>query len=103
MSNRAPVPPEECPDPSVHGNPFRYCPLCSWIEEPEPKRLTVGDLTSAHLGRVVLLPDGLGDQRRLPLLSVNHRQGMTEVFWAYEDRSMASGQAVPPDTTVEVF
>lgn len=22
----------ECPDPSVHGNPFRYCPYCSWTE-----------------------------------------------------------------------
>lgn len=29
--------PENCPDPSVHGNPFRYCPYCSWIEAPEQK------------------------------------------------------------------
>jgi hypothetical protein len=26
------VAPENCPHPSVHGNPFRYCPYCSWIE-----------------------------------------------------------------------
>lgn len=25
--------PEHCPDPSVHGNPFRYCPYCTWTEE----------------------------------------------------------------------
>lgn len=31
--NRSDVlPPENCPDPSVHGNPFRYCPYCSWME-----------------------------------------------------------------------
>jgi hypothetical protein len=28
--------PEDCPDPSVHGNPFRYCPNCTWTETPEP-------------------------------------------------------------------
>lgn len=22
-----------CPSPDLHGNPFRYCPNCSWIEE----------------------------------------------------------------------
>ena len=26
----------DCPDPSVHGSPFRYCPYCKWMEEPEP-------------------------------------------------------------------
>lgn len=26
------IAPENCPDPSVHGNPFRYCPYCSWME-----------------------------------------------------------------------
>ncbi|MEV6258048.1 hypothetical protein AB0L97_32815 [Nocardia sp. NPDC051911] len=32
-----PVPAAECPDPSVHGNPLRYCPFCDWIEEtPAP-------------------------------------------------------------------
>lgn len=25
----------DCVDPSVHGNPFRYCPHCDW-REPEP-------------------------------------------------------------------
>jgi hypothetical protein len=24
---------KQCPDPSVHGNPFRYCPMCDWREE----------------------------------------------------------------------
>lgn len=27
------ISPADCPDASVHGNPFRYCPSCSWIEE----------------------------------------------------------------------
>lgn len=32
------ISPENCPDPSVHGNPFRYCPYCTWIDtEPNPK------------------------------------------------------------------
>lgn len=26
------VPHIECPNPSVHGNPFRYCPHCDWVE-----------------------------------------------------------------------
>lgn len=30
----APVRPEDCPDPSIHGNPFRYCPYCTWMEDP---------------------------------------------------------------------
>lgn len=32
-----PVPPEQCPAPSVHsenGGPFRYCPNCTWTETP---------------------------------------------------------------------
>jgi hypothetical protein len=29
--------PEECPSPEVHGNPFRYCPNCTWIEPSESK------------------------------------------------------------------
>lgn len=28
------IPPEECPYPAAHGNPFRYCPNCSWMETP---------------------------------------------------------------------
>jgi len=35
VSRRAPIAPEDCPDPSVHGNPFRYCPVCTWIEEKQ--------------------------------------------------------------------
>lgn len=35
-----PVSPEDCPDPSVHGSPFRYCPTCTWTElddvDPDP-------------------------------------------------------------------
>ena len=27
--------PSECRDAAVHGNPFRYCPSCDWIE-PDP-------------------------------------------------------------------
>jgi hypothetical protein len=32
---RAPVAPENCPDPTIHES-FRYCPYCSWIEPPDP-------------------------------------------------------------------
>jgi hypothetical protein len=28
-----------CPAPDVHGNPFRYCPNCSWVEEPSPQAM----------------------------------------------------------------
>lgn len=35
MSESVPV--ELCPDPSVHGHPFRYCPFCEWREEQDPK------------------------------------------------------------------
>lgn len=34
MTARQPVPPEQCPDPETHGNPFRYCPYCTWTETP---------------------------------------------------------------------
>ena len=30
--------PEDCPDASVHGNPFRYCPYCTWREPEPPKK-----------------------------------------------------------------
>lgn len=26
--------PEDCPERKYHGNPFRYCGSCSWVEEP---------------------------------------------------------------------
>ena len=26
--------PDECPAASTHGNPFRYCGTCSWVEPP---------------------------------------------------------------------
>lgn len=25
--------PDECPNSSFHGNPFRYCGICDWVEE----------------------------------------------------------------------
>ena len=29
--------PQTCPDAALHGNPFRDCPICGWIEEaPKP-------------------------------------------------------------------
>lgn len=28
------VSPEQCPAASTHGNPFRYCGSCSWVEPP---------------------------------------------------------------------
>jgi hypothetical protein len=27
-----------CPVPEVHGNPFRFCPYCSWSEDGEAAR-----------------------------------------------------------------
>lgn len=46
-----------CPDPTVHGNPFRYCPFCDWTEDvvapaggtplnPEPRTLSQRTLAS---------------------------------------------------------
>ncbi len=29
-----PVSPEDCPAQESHGNPFRYCGSCSWVEPP---------------------------------------------------------------------
>ena len=50
MSEHTRIPdPEHCPDPSVHGNPFRYCPYCTWTEEaaqeldPPANRPTLSD------------------------------------------------------------
>lgn len=45
------ISPADCPDASVHGNPFRYCPSCSWIE-PAPKvtrPATVGSIVHYRL------------------------------------------------------
>ena len=28
--------PEQCPDREYHGNPFRYCQFCSWMEPAPP-------------------------------------------------------------------
>lgn len=28
--------PFHCPSPDLHGNPFRYCPHCTWAEQPTP-------------------------------------------------------------------
>lgn len=33
--------PADCPDPSVHGNPFRYCPNCTWTERSEIEPPTI--------------------------------------------------------------
>lgn len=33
--------PFHCPSPDIHGNPFRYCPHCSWVEAWEAKAGTV--------------------------------------------------------------
>lgn len=29
--------PQSCPDSALHGNRLRYCPSCTWTEEPAPK------------------------------------------------------------------
>lgn len=32
--SKSPIPvPKDCPNPELHGNPFRYCPNCTWMEE----------------------------------------------------------------------
>ena len=36
------MPTEPCTIEAQHGNPFRYCPQCDWIEESEPQMPTVG-------------------------------------------------------------
>lgn len=37
---------EDCPDPSVHGSPFRYCPYCEW-HEPVPEAVNAEDIARA--------------------------------------------------------
>jgi len=44
---------KKCPTPELHGNPFRYCPNCDWIEpantEPPP---VSNDLFVDETGRI---------------------------------------------------
>ena len=63
MSHTVPI--SECPNPSVHGRPFRYCPYCEWREHQEPMPKTF-DLI-AHLDRQVawsLATFGPGDRAK---------------------------------------
>lgn len=73
-----PVTPEECPDPSVHGNPFRYCPNCTWTEiddvpesptEPEGKvddsiEAQIRAAETAQQASVCVRPDDVGEDER---------------------------------------
>jgi hypothetical protein len=43
---------KDCPDPSVHGNPFRYCPYCTWMEE-SPDDLVAEGLTKTKLDELI--------------------------------------------------
>ncbi|MFR9767086.1 hypothetical protein [Nocardia sp. SC052] len=56
-----PVPAAECPDPSVHGNPLRYCPFCEWIEETKP--VHTDRLTDEQLRRIAEGTDLYPDER----------------------------------------
>jgi hypothetical protein len=49
----SPTAPQDCPNSGLHGNPFRYCPSCTWIEEapaPGPND-ALGELTTLILGK----------------------------------------------------
>lgn len=67
------VPPEQCPDPSVHGNPFRYCPYCSWTEQgpigeiptpvpaaPGPARRAARGVQQQVIGLLLSIPVSVG-------------------------------------------
>lgn len=43
--------PQTCPTADLHGNPFRYCPTCSWSEEVPAPTSAEAELTSLILGR----------------------------------------------------
>jgi hypothetical protein len=45
------ISPEECPSPELHGNPFRYCPSCTWTEERnvQERDLIPGDLVKVQV------------------------------------------------------
>ena len=45
--------PEQCPAASSHGNPFRYCGSCSWVEPPLPETVR---LTEEERARFVFHP-----------------------------------------------
>ena len=52
--------PFHCPSPETHGNPFRYCPYCTWAEEIQIKQLESKPVAEAVLTGWwrVILPDG---------------------------------------------
>lgn len=68
------VPPEACPDPSVHGNPFRYCPYCSWTEQgligqienapepaaPGPRQRAARGVKQQVIGLLLSIPVSMG-------------------------------------------
>lgn len=37
------MPTEPCPNEATHGNPFRYCPSCDWMEAPPVRKPQLGD------------------------------------------------------------
>jgi len=47
------VTPEECAAASTHGNPFRYCGVCSWVEAPV---VGTARLTDEERGRFTYHP-----------------------------------------------
>lgn len=52
----AQLPAAQCPNPDLHGNPFRYCPTCDWIEDAksvEPPKAPKATLPPS-IGRIVL-------------------------------------------------
>jgi len=88
--------PQTCPDASVHGNPFRYCPTCTWIEEP-PAKVS----QPATIGRIVhyrLSAQDAAVIRTAGLSGNEAREGdvypamIVRVFASYGEHQMANLQ-----------
>jgi hypothetical protein len=56
----------DCPNPSVHGNPFRYCPQCDW-REPIPENAESVPYSTEQLARIIAFFADLHLARRFPL------------------------------------
>lgn len=70
MTEQQPVSPEECPDPSVHGNPFRYCPYCTWTEGHDAPEVATEEHSeiraaeAAHQASICVQPGDVDEDER---------------------------------------
>lgn len=62
---RETVNPADCPDPSVHGNPFLYCPTCSWTVEQDPEMIEERGLVSGPMVREIVVQVNDADADRV--------------------------------------